>query len=70
MVAKKKNADAPATKKYLLQLKIKAKHDEIIRKIDDMRIEKLLPLIQSRRQDETITNHEERIVRLEHKVLV
>ena len=44
--------------------------DEIIKKLDDMRTEKLMLVAQNRRHDDTITNHEERIIRLEKKVLV
>lgn len=44
--------------------------DEIIKKLDDMRTEKLMLVSRNREHTETINNHEERIVRLEHKVLI
>lgn len=44
--------------------------DEIIKQLADIRTEKLMMLSQFRRSGDQIANHEERIVRLEHKVLV
>lgn len=45
-------------------------HDEIIKKLDDMRTEKLMLISRNREHADTIANHEERIGRLEKKVLV
>lgn len=61
-----------ATKDDLKSLKdlILTIYDDLIKKFDDMKTEKLMLLTQSRRHEESFANHEERIVRLEHKVLV
>lgn len=54
-----------ATRDDLIEFK-----DEIIKRLDDLRTDKLMLISRNREHEESIANHEERIVNLEKKVLV